>query len=309
MPSPLTLTWSGVFPALTTPFRDDGAVDLPAFQAQAARQLDAGVDGLVVLGSLGENATLDREEKLAVVGAAAEACRGRAPLVVTVAEQSTRNGCAFMEAAATAGADGFMALHGTLYPSDPRETEAHFRTLAKATDRPIMLYNNPLAYKVDLTPDLLESLADEPAFQALKESSGDVRRITDLRNRLGGRYAIFTGVDDLALESLLLGAVGWVAGLVCAFPAETVALYRLAKAGRVDEAVALYRWFMPLLHLDVGPKFVQNIKLAEALAGTGSEAVRAPRLRLAGEERERVEAVLRRALATRPALPVLAEVP
>lgn len=303
------MRWSGVFPALTTPFREDGSVDLPAFQAQASRQLDAGVDGLVVLGSLGENATLDRAEKLAVVRAAAEVCAGRAPLVATVAEQSTRGACAFMEAAAEAGADGFMALHGTLYPSDARETAVHFRTLAKATDRPIMLYNNPLAYKVDLTPDLLESLADEPAFVALKESSGDVRRITDLRNRLGDRYAIFTGVDDLALESLLLGAVGWVAGLVCAFPAETVALHRLAKAGRLEEAVALYRWFMPLLHLDVGPKFVQNIKLAEALAGLGSEAVRAPRLTLAGEERERVAAIVRHALETRPSPPVLAEVP
>jgi 4-hydroxy-tetrahydrodipicolinate synthase len=197
-----------------------------------------------------------------------------------------------------------MVLHGTLYPSDARETAAHFRTLAKATDRPLMLYNNPLAYKVDLTPELLEDLASEPAFVALKESSGDVRRVTDLRNRLGERYAIFTGVDDLALESLLLGAVGWVAGLVCAFPKETVALFRLAKAGRVDEAVALYRWFMPLLHLDVGPKFVQNIKLAEHLAGVGSERVRAPRLVLAGEERDRVATVVRQALDTRLALPV-----
>jgi 4-hydroxy-tetrahydrodipicolinate synthase len=168
-----------------------------------------------------------------------------------------------------------------------------------------MLYNNPLAYRVDVTPDLLEELADEPRFAAVKESSGDPRRITDLRNRLGDRYALFTGVDDLSLESLLLGAVGWVAGLVCAFPKETVALFRLAKAGRVDEAVALYRWFMPLLHLDVGPKFVQNIKLAEALAGLGTETVRAPRLTLAGAERECVVATVQRALASRPELPSL----
>lgn len=303
------MRWSGVFPAVTTKFTSDGRLDLPAFEAHLRGQLDAGVDGIVALGSLGENATLSLDEKFTLVRAAAGVCRGRAPLVATVAEQSTRGACAFMEDAAKDGADGFMVLHGTLYPSDPRETAAHFRTLAKATDRPLMLYNNPLAYKVDLTPDLLESLADEPAFVALKESSGDVRRITDLRNRLGDRYAIFTGVDDLALESLLLGAVGWVAGLVCAFPAETVALYRLAKAGRLEEAVALYRWFMPLLHLDVGPKFVQNIKLAEQLAGLGTETVRAPRLALAGEERERVTAIVRRALETRPALPVLAEVP
>lgn len=303
------MRWSGVFPAVTTQFTPEGRLDLPAFEAHLAGQLDAGVDGLVVLGSLGENATLALDEKIALVRAAASVCADRGPLVATVAEQSTAGACAFMEAAAREGADGFMVLHGTLYPSDPRETEAHFRTLARATDRPLMLYNNPLAYKVDLTPDLLETLADESAFVALKESSGDVRRITDLRNRLGDRYAVFTGVDDLALESLLLGAAGWVAGLVCAFPRETVALYRLAKAGRLAEAVALYRWFMPLLHLDVGPKFVQNIKLAEHLAGMGSEAVRAPRLALAGEERDRVAAVVRRALDTRPALPVLAEVP
>lgn len=298
------MRWSGVFPAVTTKFDAAGALDLPAFEAHVAAMLDAGVDGIVALGSLGENATLSLDEKLTLARATASVCRDRAPLVVTVAEQSTQGACAFMEAAAKAGANGFMVLHGTLYPSDPRETEAHFRTLAKATDRPLMLYNNPLAYKVDLSPDLLEALADEPAFVALKESSGDVRRVTDLRNRLGDRYAIFTGVDDLALESLLLGAVGWVAGLVCAFPKETVALYRLARAGRVDEAVALYRWFMPLLHLDVGPKFVQNIKLAEHLAGLGSEAVRAPRLRLEGEERERVAKVVRWALDTRPSLPV-----
>jgi len=296
--------WSGVFPAVTTKFTGSGGLDLPAFAAHLKGQLDAGVGGIVVLGSLGENATLDLDEKLRLLSAASEVCAGRAPLVATVAEQSTRGACAFMEAAAQAGADGFMTLHGTLYPSDVRETAAHFRALAKATDRPIMLYNNPLAYRVDVTPDLLEELADEPRFVAVKESSGDPRRITDLCNRLGDRYALFTGVDDLALESLLLGAVGWVAGLVCAFPKETVALYRLAKAGRLDEAVTLYRWFMPLLHLDVGPKFVQNIKLAEALAGLGTETVRAPRLTLAGEERARVVATLQHALATRPALPV-----
>jgi 4-hydroxy-tetrahydrodipicolinate synthase len=299
------MRWSGVFPAVTTKFAADGSLDLPAFAAHILGQLEAGVDGVVVLGSLGENATLGLDEKLQLVRAAAEVCAGRAPLVATVAEQSTRGACAFMEAAARAGAEGFMTLHGTLYPSDARETAAHFRALARATDRPIMLYNNPLAYRVDVTPDLLEELADEPRFAAVKESSGDPRRITDLRNRLGDRYALFTGVDDLSLESLLLGAVGWVAGLVCAFPKETVALFRLAKAGRVDEAVALYRWFMPLLHLDVGPKFVQNIKLAEALAGLGTETVRAPRLTLAGAERECVVATVQRALASRPELPSL----
>jgi 4-hydroxy-tetrahydrodipicolinate synthase len=195
-----------------------------------------------------------------------------------------------------------MMLPPLQYPSDRRETVAYLREVAGATDLPVMLYNNPLAYRTDLTVEILAELADEPRFQALKESSGDVRRITDLRNRLGERYAIFTGVDDLALESLWLGAVGWVAGLVCAFPEETVALYRLAKEGRREEALALYRWFMPLLHLDVSDKFVQNIKLVEALVGVGTETVRAPRLPLAGDERAHVEGVVREALAARKAL-------
>ncbi|GIV57731.1 MAG: hypothetical protein KatS3mg042_0644 [Rhodothermaceae bacterium] len=197
-----------------------------------------------------------------------------------------------------------MLLPPMLYRSDRRETITFLRTVAAATDRPIMLYNNPVAYGVDVTPEMFAELADEPRFVAIKESSDDVRRITDIVNRVGDRYRIFCGVDDIALEALLLGADGWVAGLVCAFPEETVALYELARAGRLAEARALYRWFMPLLHLDVSTKLVQNIKLAEAMVGLGTEHVRPPRLPLEGEERARIREIIAAALAKRPALPV-----
>jgi len=195
-----------------------------------------------------------------------------------------------------------MLLPPMRYMSDRRETTMHFRSVAASTDLPVMLYNNPVAYGTDITPEIFSELSGEPKFVALKESSGDVRRVTDIRNLVGERYRIFAGVDDLALESLILGADGWVAGLVCAFPRETVALYRLVRSGRIDEARSLYRWFMPLLHLDVSAKFVQYIKLVESIAGVGTEHVRAPRLPLTGEERRHVEGIVRDALATRPQL-------
>ncbi len=297
--------WSGVFPALTTKFTASGAIDFAAIERHLAWQIDSGVDGLVVLGSLGENGTLDPDEKLDIVRVAVALAKGRIPVLSAVAETTTKRACTFVEKAAAAGLNGFMILPPMQYVSDRRETLTHFRTVASASPLPIMLYNNPVAYRVDVTPDMFAELAAEPKFVAIKESSDNVRRITDIRNLVGDRYRIFAGVDDLALESFLLGAVGWIAGLVCAFPAETVALYRLAKAGRFDEAVQLYRWFTPLLHLDVSIKFIQNIKLAETLAGVGSEHVRAPRLPLTGDERQQVESVVRKALATRPALPTL----
>ena len=225
---------------------------------------------------------------------------GKVPVLSGVAETSTAAACRFAETASKNGANGFMLLPGMQYAADPRETMHHFRTVAACTNLPIMLYNNPVAYRIDVTPEMFAELADEPKFIALKESSDDVRRITDIRRLVGERYAIFTGVDDLALESFVLGAVGWVAGLVCAFPKETVALYKLATAGRMDEALTLYRWFTPLLHLDVSTKFVQNIKLAEAIVGRGTEHVRAPRLPLTGSERAAVEKTVRAALETRP---------
>ena len=265
-------------------------------------QIEAGVHGLVVLGSLGENGALSGEEKQEVLKLAARVSNHRIPVLAGVAETTTDGACRFVKTAAANGADGFMLLPGMQYVSDRRETMQHLRTVAAASPKPIMLYNNPVAYRVDITPDMFAELADEQKFVALKESSDDVRRIMDIRNLVGNRYQIFTGVDDLALESFLLGADGWVAGLVCAFPKESVALYKLAKAGRLEEARSLYQWLIPLLHLDVSTKFVQNIKLAETMAGVGSEYVRSPRLPLAGEERVRVEKIIATALATRPTL-------
>jgi 4-hydroxy-tetrahydrodipicolinate synthase len=272
-------------------------------EAHIGRQIAAGVDGIILLGSLGENGTLTFDEKMEIVRMAVAACPERIPVLATVAETTTAGAVRFVGAAADAGVSGFMLLPAMQYAADEREAERHLRTVAAASSRPIMLYNNPVSYRVDLTPECFARLADEQKFVAIKESSDNVRRITDIINTVGDRYAVFTGVDDLAMESLMLGAAGWVAGLVCAFPRETVALYRLVRAGRTADALALYRWFMPLLHLDVSTKFVQNIKLAEAMVDGGNERVRAPRLPLAGDERDRAVGIITRALATRPPLP------
>jgi dihydrodipicolinate synthase/N-acetylneuraminate lyase len=301
--SGMDVRWEGVFPAVTTKFLEDERLDIPAMERHFEFQISAGVHGLVVIGSLGENGSLTPAEKLEVVRLASRVSGGRVPVIVGVAETTTAGACRFAADAARNGADGFMVLPPMQYAADPRETIAHLRTVAAATDRPIMIYNNPVAYRVDVTPEMFAELADEPKFQALKESSDNVRRITDILNLVGRRYRIFSGVDDLAMESLMLGADGWVAGLVCAFPAETVAIYRLMKEGRIAEALPLYRWFTPLLHLDTDIKFIHYIKFAETLAGIGTETMRKPRLPLAGDERERVSGIIRRAIATRPTLP------
>jgi 4-hydroxy-tetrahydrodipicolinate synthase len=298
--------WTGVFPAVTTRFKEDLSLDHAAMERHFAGQLDAGVHGIVVTGTLGENASLTPDEKQEVLSTAVAVSAGRVPVLAGIAETTTAEACRAVERGARGGADGFMVLPGMLYAADERETMRHFRTVAAASDRPIMIYNNPVSYKVDVTPAMLDQLADEPKFVAIKEASDDVRRITDIINRVGDRYRIFTGVDDLAFESLLLGAVGWVAGLVCAFPAETVAIFNLIQAGRIEEAREIYRWFMPLLHLDVSTKLVQNIKLAEVLANGATEYVRPPRLPLAGEERDRVVGVIEDALTARPSLRAIA---
>ncbi len=295
--------WEGIFPALTTKFKNDLSLDLSAMEKHIQFQMDAGVHGLVVLGSLGENMTLSPQEKLDIIKMTVGAAKGIVPVISCVAETSTAKACDYAEQAAKLGVDGFMVLPAIPYPSDRRETIQHYRTVAKATDRPIMIYNNPVAYKVDITPEMFAEMADEPRFVAIKESSDNIRRLTDIINLVGNRYQIFCGVDDLAMESLVLGASGWLAGLVVAFPKETVVLYQLIKAGRIQEALPIYRWFMPLLHLDVSTKFVQNIKLVEQLVGVGSELVRPPRLTLIGEERARVEQIVKTALANRPVLP------
>jgi 4-hydroxy-tetrahydrodipicolinate synthase len=294
--------WSGVFSAVTTKFHDDGSLDHTSMERHFNFQIESGVHGLVVLGSLGENVTLTPSEKLEVLRLAVRTSNGRVPVLSGVAEISTAMSCEYVKQAQRNGANGFMLMPAMVYPADRRETMDYFRTVADASDVPIMLYNNPIAYKVDLTPAMFAELADEPKFVALKESSDNVRRITDIINTVGDRYQIFTGVDDIAMESLMLGAVGWVAGLVCAFPRETVALFTMVKTGRIMEARELYRWFMPLLHLDVSAKFVQNIKLVEAMVGVGTEYVRPPRLPLLGEERRRVEHIVARAIETRPTL-------
>lgn len=295
--------WAGVFPALTTKFKKNGDLDVPMLEKHYQMQIEAGVHGFVVLGSLGENGTLTPDEKQEVVKIAVAASRRKIPVLATVAETTTAGACKFVEKATANGVDGFMLLPGMQYLSDRRETIQHFRTVAKASTKPIMLYNNPVAYRIDTTPDMFAELADEPKFVAIKESSEDVRRINDIIKLVGDRYQIFIGVDDLAMESQLIGAVGWVAGLVNAFPKETVALFELIRTKRNAEALELYRWFLPLLHLDTSVKFVQYIKLAEMMVGCGTEYVRAPRMQLAGDERKRVESIIRSALKKRPTLP------
>lgn len=296
--------WQGVFPAVSTKFKPDDSLDFGEMARCFRLQMEAGVDGLIACGSLGEGPMLSHDERLDVLRTCQEAAGGK-PALLTVAEASTRQACVLAERAARAGADGIMVVPSTIYHSNPRETVATLRAIAAAADLPVMIYSNRVAYRVDVTVEMLEELADDARFVAVKESSDDIRRSTDIINRLGTRYDLFTGVDNLAFEALAVGAVGWVAGLVLAFPKETVAIYRLMRAGRNAEALAIYRWFRPLLDLDVSTYLVQNIKLAEALAIGSNERVRAPRMPLEGAVRERAERVIRNAIETRPALPDL----
>jgi 1-pyrroline-4-hydroxy-2-carboxylate deaminase len=297
--------WNGVFPAVTSKFTTDDQLDIAEMERSFNQQMQAGVDGIIVCGSLGEASTLEPDEKVEVLKTAIRVAKGRVPVLLTVVEGSTRRAQALAEAGAKAGAEGFMVLPGVPYKSDARETLLHYRTVAKAGGLPVMIYNNPVSYGVDITPEMLGELASDPLFVAIKESSDDVRRVTRIFNAVGERFRIFTGVDNLALESLAVGAHGWVAGLVCAFPAETVAIHRLMQQGRLAEATAIYRWFQPLLDLDVSNRLVQNIKLVEALASGSNDRCRAPRLPLVGEERAKVEAIVAKALASRPSLPAM----
>ena len=296
----MTVTWKGVFPAATTEFKADQSLDLPATAKHVDAMIKAGVHGMIVLGTVGENCSLEYREKLDVIRAVREAIAGRVPLLTGVAECTTATACRFAQDAQKAGVDGLMVLPAMVYKADGREAVTHFRAVARATDLPIMIYNNPVSYSVDITPSMFAELADEKRFVAIKESSENVRRITDLRNTCGDRYLLFAGVDDLALESVMLGATGWVSGLVNAFPAENRLLWDLATAGKYAEALKLYRWYTPLLHLDTHPKLVQYIKLANAECGLGSETVRAPRLLLEGPDRDEVLKTIRDAIRTRP---------
>jgi 4-hydroxy-tetrahydrodipicolinate synthase len=294
------VNWRGVLPASTTEFGPDQSLDIPATLNHVDAMIDAGVHGLIMLGTVGENCSLEYKEKLKVLKATVDHVEGRVPVLSGVAECTTKLACRFASDAQTIGVDGLMVLPAMVYKSDPRETVTHFRAVAKASDLPIMVYNNPVSYSVDITPETFAEMADEPRFVAIKESSENVRRITDLKNICGDRYELLCGVDDLVLESVMLGAVGWVSGLVNAFPAENRLLWDLAMAGRWDEAREVYRWYTPLLHLDTHVKLVQYIKLAAQETGLGSETVRAPRLPLEGTERDRILAVIREGIATRP---------
>lgn len=296
--------WQGIYPAATTQFHGDGALDLKATAKHLEAMFSAGVHGMIMLGTVGENCSLEYAEKLEVLRMAVTQIRGRVPVLTGVAEYTTSLACRFAADAQKIGVNGLMVLPAMVYKSDPRETIAHYKTVAKATDLPIMVYNNPVSYSVDITPAMFADLADDPKFVAIKESSENVRRITDLKNECGERYTLFCGVDDLVLESITLGATGWVSGLVNAFPAESALLWKLVKDGKHIEALKVYRWFTPLLHLDTHVKLVQYIKLAQQECGLGSEMVRPPRLPILGQEREEILDIIRRAIATRPGLEI-----
>lgn len=296
--------WKGVMPALTTKFTASDTLDTDAFRKNVQAQLNAGVSGLILGGSLGEASTLLPEEKSTLIQVALEEAGGKVPVIMNIAEQSTAAAVAAAKQAQADGAHGLMLLPPMRYKATSFETVTFFKAVAMATDLPIMIYNNPVDYGIEVTGDMFEDLlASCPNINAVKESTRDVSNVTRLRARFGERLAILTGVDTLALESLMMGADGWVAGLVCAFPAETVAVYALSQAGELDAARALYRWFLPLLELDISPQLVQNIKLAEVATGIGTENVRAPRLPLQGAERVRVQRVIDKAMAVRPSLP------
>jgi 1-pyrroline-4-hydroxy-2-carboxylate deaminase len=297
------VAWEGVFPAVTTQFRSDFSIDYDA----TAKVIDAlirdGVSGLILCGTVGENNSLSRDEKIKMMEMAKSATKRRVPVVVGVAEYTTELASGIAKEVARVGLDGLMLLPAMVYSAKPRETLAHFRGVAKATDLPIMVYNNPPIYRTDITPEMLASLADVDTIVCFKESSGDTRRFIDLKAMTGDRFIPFCGLDDVVVESVVMGAVGWVSGLSNAFPIEGETLFRLARQGRMAEVMPLYEWFMPLLHLDARSDLVQCIKLCEHIMGRGTHLTRPPRLALEGTEKAEVEAIMKKALATRPKLP------
>jgi 1-pyrroline-4-hydroxy-2-carboxylate deaminase len=298
----MSISWKGVFPAFTTKFTANDTLDTALFIKGLQAQLDAGVDGIVLGGSLGEASTLTTEEKETLVKLAIDIA-GPVPVVLNIAEGATKEAIRQAALGKSWGVKGLMLLPPMRYKTDERETITFFKSVARSTDLPIMIYNNPVDYKTDVTLDVFDQLLECDNVQAVKESTRDISNVTRMVNRFGDRYKILCGVDTLAMEELLMGADGWVGGLVTAFPRETVAVYRLIKAGMLEEARSIYRWFLPLLELDIHPKLVQYIKLAEAQVGLGSEYVRAPRLTLVGEERERILRIINEGIAARPELP------
>jgi 1-pyrroline-4-hydroxy-2-carboxylate deaminase len=299
----MPIEWKGVFPAITTKFTDDDKLDLALYAKNVEIQIQAGIDGLILGGTLGEASVLTTEEKETLVKHTVEIVNGRVPVLLNIAEGSTREALQQAEYAKQWGAEGLMMLPPMRYKTDHRETVSYFKSVANATDLPIIVYNNPVDYKTEITLDMFEELIECSNIQAIKESTRDVSNVTRVKNRFGNRLKVLCGIDTIAMEEMLMGADGWVGGLVCAFPAETVAIYRLVKAGKIEEALKIHRWFLPLLELDLHAKLVQYIKLAETQAGIGSEYVRAPRLTLTGAERTAVLKIINDGIATRPVLP------
>jgi 1-pyrroline-4-hydroxy-2-carboxylate deaminase len=296
------LTWSGVYPAATTQFTSELGLDLPATQKVQGALIDDGVDGLIIAGTVGENNSLEPEEKRAALQAGCEVAAGRVPIIVGVSELTTTRAIAFARDAERIGADALMVLPAMVYVPTDEELYTHFKAVAEATSLPIMLYNNPPAYRVSISMEVLRKLSSIPNIVAIKESAPDPRRFTDVYNAFGDRFALVAGLDDIALEGLVLGAKGWVSGLTNAFPRESVALVTAVRKGDLSTALSIYRWFMPLLHLDAEHDLVQSIKLAEQIMGRGSERVRLPRLPLSGARRKEVTAWVEKCAATRPKL-------
>ena len=297
------LAWSGVYPAVTTKFTQDGRLDLEAFIQAISHQVNAGIDGIIIGGSLGESSTITHDERIVMLSAVLDTFKLKVPVLINIAEGSTLRAIELAQRAESSGADGLMVLPPMMYKPTDAEVVDFFRDIAANTSLPILVYNNPVDYKIEVTPDMFDTLLKQDNIQAVKESTRDLANVTRLINRFGDRLKVLTGVDTIAIEALIMGAHGWVAGLVNAFPAETVAIYRLVLAGRIAEAREIHRWFLPLLELDISPQLVQNIKLAESMTGLGTEFVRSPRLMLQGEERERVRQIISRSIANRPQLP------
>ncbi|MDH1008005.1 dihydrodipicolinate synthase family protein [Pseudomonas nicosulfuronedens] len=297
------VNWSGVFPAVTTQFNDDFSVNLEATHQVISNLVRDGVSGLVVCGSVGENTSLSIEEKMAVTEVAKDASGGRVPVICGIAEFTSHGASQVAKAVQKVGVDGIMVMPALVYSSKPHETAAHFRSVATSTDLPVMVYNNPPIYKNDVTPDILISLADCENIVCFKDSSGDTRRFIDVRNEVGNRFILFAGLDDVVLESIAVGAEGWISGMSNVFPQEGETIFRLCKAGRYEEAMPIYEWLMPILHLDARPDLVQCIKLCEEIAGRGTALTRPPRLALQGADRKHVETIMAKALANRPKLP------
>ncbi len=299
----MNFEWSGIYPAITTQFTDDDNLDLEMFAKNIKEQINAGVNGIIIGGSLGEASTLTPEEKSVLLKETIKISDGRIPAIMNISEQSTKQAIISAARAEEDGSDGLMLLPPMKYRATDYETVEYFKAVANSTSLPIMIYNNPIDYKIEVTLDMFEQLLEFKNINAVKDSTRDISNVTRMINKFGERFKVLTGVDTLGMESLLMGAHGWVAGLVCAYPRETVAIYRLIKAGRINEALKINRWFLPLLELDISPQLVQNIKMAGTATGMGTENVRQPRFPLTGKERDRVQSIIDYAMKTRPELP------